>query len=107
MFEFSAMRTPEGYEKDDIKKFLDSLGEDCWYFSPYMRGMGKNGVPDIVGCYKGHFFSIEVKREGKRPTALQNRRMGEIRTASGQAFAGTAGQVIGVLKVWLRFPDVA
>ena len=100
------MRSPESYEKDDIKKFLATLGEDCWYFMPYMRGMGKNGVPDIVGCYKGRFFSIEVKREGARPTTLQNRRMAEIQTASGYAFAGTAKDVIGAMKVWLRFSNV-
>ena len=92
------MKTPEGEEKDTIKKFLDSLGKDCWYFSPYMRGMGKNGVSDIVGCYKGQFFSIEVKREGKDPTSIQDRRMGEINLAGGIAFAGTALVVIPAFK---------
>lgn len=86
------MRSPEGYEKDDIKKFLNML--QCWFFSPYMRGMGKNGVPDIVGCYKGRFFSIEVKREGGKPTAIQSRRMQEIVDAGGLAFCGCAEIVI-------------
>lgn len=98
------MRTPESYEKDDIKKFLATL--DCWQFSPFMKGFGKNGVPDIVGCHKGQFFSIEVKREGMKPTPIQERRMAEIRKAGGMAFAGTAKEVIGAMKVWLRFPDV-
>jgi len=92
------MRSPESYEKDDIKKFLATLGEDCWYFMPYMRGMGKNGVPDIVGCYKGRFFSIEVKREGAKPTPIQTRRMKEITDAGGWAVAGTAEVVIDAFK---------
>lgn len=57
--------TPEGKVKSDIKKFLDSLGSSCWYFSPMMMGYGKKGVPDIIGCYKGYFFAIEVKAPGK------------------------------------------
>lgn len=92
------MRSPESYEKDDIKKFLATLGEDCWYFMPYMRGMGKNGVPDIVGCYKGRFFSIEVKREGAKPTPIQTRRMKEITDAGGWTVVGTAEVVIGAFK---------
>ena len=92
------MRSPESYEKDDIKKFLATLGEDCWCFMPYMRGMGKNGVPDIVGCYKGRFFSIEVKREGAKPTPIQTRRMKEITDAGGWTVVGTAEVVIGAFK---------
>lgn len=90
------MKSPESYEKADIKKFLDML--NCWHFSPYMKGMGKNGVPDIVGCYKGRFFAIEVKREGGRPTPIQMRRIGEIKDASGYAFVGTAAIVIHEFK---------
>lgn len=88
------MRSPEGLEKDEIRKFLGILGSSVWHFCPYMRGMGKNGVPDIVGCYKGRFFSIEVKREGGKPTAIQTRRMQEIVDAGGLAFCGCAEIVI-------------
>ena len=63
------MRTPEGYEKDEIKKYLDSIG--AWYFCPYMAGFGKSGVPDIVACIQGKFWAIEVKREGKEPAATR------------------------------------
>lgn len=91
------MKTPEGYEKDDIKKFLDGL-DGCWYFCPYMAGYGKSGVSDIVGCYKHRFFSIEVKREGKEPTPIQDRRMKEVTAAGGLAFAGTAARVIPAFK---------
>lgn len=92
------MKTPEGYEKDAIRKFLDGLGKDIWHFSPYMAGYGKSGVSDIVGCYQRRFFSIEVKREGKQPTPIQDRRMREVTAAGGLAFAGTAAQVIPAFK---------
>ena len=90
------MRTPEGYEKDAIKKYLDSIG--AWYFCPYMAGFGKSGVADIIACIKGRFVSIEVKREGKEPTPIQKRRMDEIQQSGGIALAGTAQTVTAELK---------
>lgn len=86
------MKTPESYEKAEICKYLDSIG--AWYFKPTMTGFGKAGVPDIIACIGGEFISIEVKREGKEPTAIQERRMKEIRLAGGQVFWGTAQKVI-------------
>lgn len=91
------MRSPEGFEKDAIKKFLATI--DCWHFSPFMKGFGKNGVPDIVGCYKGRLFGIEVKRSFEiKPTSIQLRRMGEIRKAGGIAIVGPAAGVIEEFK---------
>lgn len=92
------MRTPESYEKEAIKKFLDTLGADCWHYAPFMKGFGKNGVPDRVGVYKGRFFSIEVKREGPKPTPIQTRRMAEISKAGGWTIAGTAAVVIPAFR---------
>ena len=86
------MKTPEGYEKDDIKKYLDKIG--AWYFCPLMAGYGKSGVPDIIGCFRSTFFAVEVKRPGKTPTPIQKRRMAEIRAANGVTFWGTAEKVI-------------
>ena len=93
--------SPEGYEKRDIKNYLASLGSDCWFFSPYMAGFGKTGVPDLCGVWRGSAFTIEVKRPGKEPTELQWRRIREIRAAGGRAFWGTADKVIGEFKAWI------
>lgn len=90
------MKTPEGYEKDEIKKYLDSIG--AWYFCPYMAGFGKSGVPDIIACFNGMFIGIEVKRDGKLPTALQAKRMYEILTCGGLAYWGTSERVIAEIK---------
>lgn len=95
------MRTPEGYEKDAIGKYLASI--NAWYFKPYMTGYGKSGIPDIVACLHGVFIGIEVKREGKEPTKLQERRMEEIRLAGGFACWGTADKVIAEIEQWRKF----
>jgi Holliday junction resolvase len=98
----SRMKTPESFEKDDICKYLDSIG--AWYFRAQMGGYGKSGIPDIVGCFGGQFFSIEVKREGKEPTVIQNKRMREIERTGGKAFWGTAEKVIGNIRIEFGFP---
>ena len=96
------MKTPEWHEKQEIKAFLDKLGPDrCWYFMPLMAGYGKSGVPDIMGSLCGACFGIEVKRPGKEPTAIQDRRMSDIARTNGIAFAGTAEVVIQALTDWL------
>lgn len=92
------MRTPESHEKAELKRYLDSIG--AWHFSPYMAGFGKSGVPDIVFCLRGRFGAIEVKREGKTPTVIQDRRIAEIRGAGGATFWGTAHKVTCEIEVW-------
>ena len=90
------MRSPEGYEKIEIKKHLDNI--DAWHFSPYMAGFGKSGVPDIVACYRGKFIGIEVKREGKLLTKLQLHCLEAVKTAGGWALWGTAEKVIAEIE---------
>lgn len=96
------MKTPESYEKAEIKKYLDQGEPLLWYMNPFMAGYGKSGIPDIVGVYrcKG-FFSIEVKREGKEPTTIQWHRMEAIKSAGGKTFWGTAAKVISEFEMWI------
>jgi hypothetical protein len=96
------MKGPEFFEKAEIDAFLKKLGpEIAWWFNPYAAGFGKSGVGDKVACICGAFWNIEVKRPGKEPTAIQARRMNEVRKAGGQAVAGTAEVVIQSLTDWL------
>lgn len=95
------MKGPEAYEKDEIRKYLNSLA-GCWHFAPYMAGFGQSGVSDRVGCHRGKFFSIEVKRKGKEPTPIQTRRMAEIEAAGGKTFWGTADRVIPLFEEWIK-----
>jgi len=93
------MHSEEWHEKKAISQFLDSIG--AWHFKPTTMGFGGSGVPDIIFCYLGYFGSIEVKREGKGPTKLQDKRMEQIKLAKGAAFWGTADKVIPELRVWI------
>lgn len=97
------MKSPEGYEKDAIKKYLVSI--HAWHFMPYMAGYGKSGVPDIIFCYRGQFGSIEVKRESKKPTVRQDQRLREVHQAGGWAFWGTASKVIEELSESIRLQN--
>jgi hypothetical protein len=94
------MKTPESYEKDEIKKYLKSIG--AWYFSPFMAGFGKSGVPDIICCIEGTLWGLEVKREGKSPTTLQQHRISEIKAAGGQATWGVAAKVCADINRWRK-----
>ena len=92
------MKTPESFEKADVDKYLESIG--AYILKPTTFGFGKSGAPDRVCCYLGYFAGFEIKREGKEPTAIQNRRMKEIREAGGVAFWGTAEKVIKEFEDW-------
>lgn len=92
------MKSLEGYEKDEIKKYLKNIG--AWFCMIPANGYGASGQPDIVACIEGTFWSIEVKREGKTPTVLQTRRLEEVIKAGGHACWGTAEKVIGEITLW-------
>jgi hypothetical protein len=42
------MKTPESWEKDELKKYLAGIG--AFYFLTFAPGFGKSGLPDIVAC---------------------------------------------------------
>lgn len=67
-----------------IKRYVKKRG--MWLFKT-----NGDGLPDLVGCYKGVFFGIEVKRplndrgrsSGYGVTPLQKHRLQQIRDAGG------------------------
>jgi Holliday junction resolvase len=75
--------TPEKRVKLKVRSILD-WHEDVYYFTPMTGGYGRSGVPDIVGCYKGHFFAIECKAGKGTTTALQDKNIKEIEKAGGR-----------------------
>jgi Holliday junction resolvase len=75
--------TPEKKVKLKVRAILD-WDKDIYYFTPMTGGYGRSGVPDIVGCYKGHFFAIECKAGKGTTTALQDKNIKEIEKAGGQ-----------------------
>jgi Holliday junction resolvase len=63
---------------------LDRLG--IYHFMPPGMGLGRSGIPDIIGCYKGRFIAIECKAGKGKTTALQERELIAICNAGGFTF---------------------
>ena len=91
--------TPEGKIKTEIKKYLDSLGDLCWYFMPAMNGYGRKGIPDIVGCFSGVFFAFEVKSAEGKATPWQERELEKIlKTGSRAAIVRNVADVDAIIS---------
>jgi Holliday junction resolvase len=76
--------TPEAKVKAQVKKILDKLG--VYYFFPAANGMGRAGIPDVIGCMGGQFVAIECKAGKGKTTALQDRELDRIVDARGLAW---------------------
>ena len=51
-----------------------------------LKGLGvKAGVPDVIVCFRGNFFGLELKADGGRPTDKQLEAVDNIRDAGGFA----------------------
>lgn len=57
----------------------------CWFFKVHGGIFQKVGIPDIIGCYHGKLFAMEMKKEKEEPTAIQKLVMCRIRNAGGVA----------------------
>jgi hypothetical protein len=75
--------TPEGRVKARVRKVLGDIG--AFYSMPMTGGFGNSGDPDFLICHNGRFFGIECKAKGNKPTALQLKRLDDIRKAGGVA----------------------
>ena len=74
---------------DKILRWLRAQ-DGCWCFKVAGSGGQMRGVPDIVGCFNGRFFALEVKRpKGGRLSVIQKHVIGLI--------AG-AGGIVGVVR---------
>ena len=96
------MHGPEWYEKRDLDAFLAKLGpEICYLVKPTTGGYGESGHPDRCACINGAFWGFELKRPGKDPTPIQQKRIDAIWKAGGKAVGGTAEICIEFLERWL------
>jgi hypothetical protein len=97
------MKTPEGYQKADVKKYLDTIR--AYHFWPVPGGYGQQGV-DCYACIDGSFWAIEVKKEGvSEPTKRQSLTMKEVETAKGQTVCGDAKTVIDLISYVVKNAD--
>ena len=68
-------------EKDITRKIIKDLNENGWFYKNYSgMGMGRAGIPDIIGCINGKFVAIEVKTEKGTLTLLQEKTILEIKS---------------------------
>lgn len=82
--------TPEGKTKQKLLRIIQEHGTEPvpYVFFPQTGGYGRSGIPDVVGCWKGRFFAIECKAEGKggNVSPLQERELKKINDSGGIAF---------------------
>lgn len=74
--------TPEGKVKEKVKQLL--VRNNCYYFFPMQNGLGRTGIPDIIGCIPtvitedmvgktmGLFIGVETKAPGRLANVTPN-----------------------------------
>jgi Holliday junction resolvase len=93
--------TPEAKVKKKVKEILDQMG--VYHFSPMQNGMGRAGIPDIIGCLDGCFIAIECKAGKGTTTALQERELTRIQNAGGYALVVNETNInqLWEIKEWI------
>lgn len=74
----------EQHLQSRILKHLNEI-KGCKAIKVPQDGYGEKGTPDILGCYLGQMFAIEVKAKGKKPTKIQELRLSEWGSAGALA----------------------
>jgi Holliday junction resolvase len=94
--------TPEAKVKKKVKEILDQMG--VYHFSPMQNGMGRAGIPDIIGCLDGQFLGIECKAGRGTTTALQERELTRIQNAGGYALVVNEENInqLWEIKTWIQ-----
>lgn len=95
------MTTPESRAKAKVREIL-SRYPSMYSYWPVPSGFGRTTI-DVIGCYRGRFYGIEVKADGKKPTLKQTIELQNIGSAMGKTFviAGTSDPAIDDLIRWL------
>lgn len=95
------MTTPESKAKKAVREILSRYPSVYTYW-PVPSGFGRTNI-DVLGCYRGRFFGIEVKAEGKKPTLKQTGELQSMAAAMGKTFViiGPDDPALGELTAWL------
>lgn len=73
---------PETKFKIQVQARLKQM-PGCWYFKVNQRAL--RGIPDIVGCYRGNFFALELKVGKNKVDPLQSHVLDLITESGGFA----------------------
>lgn len=70
-------------ERDIQKRLIQYLKTvpNCWIVKVIQANI--NGCPDILMCFNGKFYGIEVKTDNGRTSAIQDLQIRRIREAGG------------------------
>ena len=63
--------------------------QKIWHMKVHGSAYQRAGIPDIIGCARGRFFGLEVKRPGERPTKIQRYELAKL---------DKAGAITGVVR---------
>jgi hypothetical protein len=101
------MTAPEARTKAKLRELLKEYSGIYTYW-PVPYGYGRVTL-DVLGCYRGRFFSVETKAPGKKPTLRQQGELENIGLAMGQTFviAGPESPVFDTLREWLDTLTIA
>lgn len=84
------------------KKIARALRDSgAWAVKTHGDPRQRRGLPDLMGCYRGVMFGLEVKLPGKERTLteIQKQTLMEIKRAGGLAFMiTTVDQALKVLR---------
>ena len=96
------MATPEGRVKAKLKGILTQYAGIYTYW-PVPSGYGSTTL-DVLGCYRGRFFAVETKAEGKKPTLRQTGDLHSIERSMGATcvIIGMDSPVLDDLIAWLE-----
>ena len=75
--------------ENEIKDYIKSCGGLCYKIhggDPYQE----TGIPDLLCCWGGLFFGIEVKDPGGKPSAIQLAQGIRIKKAKGHFIIATS-----------------
>ena len=70
-----------------VRKILEGLRgvDQCFCWKEYIGLYSTAGIPDVIVCYKGLFYGLEVKMPGKYASDLQSATINKIQAAGGVA----------------------
>lgn len=92
---------PEAKIGRKIREYLDD--KKAFTFKVHGGPQMMAGLPDIICCYKGYFFGIEVKQPGQRPTPRQQYVHSLIQRSGGVVIVATC--VDDVASVISKYDD--
>lgn len=91
--------SPPRLTESDVTKAVRALLKslNIWHWKAWQGPMSQpKGISDILGCYQGRMFALELKRPGGKPTAEQLAFLEQVRQQGGIGF--WADSVEGVIE---------